>query len=427
MNFARLNHILIPSTKAGRDRLRDTSLGRIFNLFWWFYYAFSREGRVVAGLWFFAAMIGMDVRMRQSYLVWCVLTGLLLAALVLRRFFPLSGVRMTVDVPRRVAVGDEVNLTVRFKNEGEREHQAIRVNGPLLPWDGHYLTDRGSLRSLPPGTTKEVNIRARFIARGEHHLDPFVAAAVAPLGLTEGPVLSSRGVRFLVVPRIAPVRRLRTPTVQRYQPGGVTLASRTGESMELLGLRPYRPGDPVRDIHARTWARLGEPVVREYQQEYFTRIGVVIDTDVKVVDEARLEAALSLAAGVVAHLSRGEALIDLLVVGQEIQQLTLGRSLGFLDQALDLLASVEPGPALDPEALERRLAPHLPQLSSVVLIALAWDEPRQTMADQVRSGGVACRVLWVTRADDEESRGPSGVDISKISVKTIKEAKGIDL
>jgi uncharacterized protein (DUF58 family) len=427
VNFARLNHILIPSTKAGRDRLRRTFFGRLFTLSWVGYYVLSREGRVVAWMWIFAGLLGMDVRMRQSYLVWSVLTGLLLMALIIRRFFALDGVKLSLHVPRRVAVGDEVAFTVRFKNSSHHEHQSIRISGPLLPWDGKYLTRKMALRSLPPGETCDVPVRARFIARGEHHLDPFVAAALVPLGLSEGPILISKGVRFLVVPKIAPVRRLRTPMVQRYQPGGVTLASRTGESMELLGLRPYRPGDPVRDIHAKTWARLGVPVVREYQQEYFTRIGVVVDTDIRVADEARMEAALSLAAGVVAHLSRGEALIDLLVVGQEIHQLTLGRSLGFLDQALDLLACVGPGPKLDPDLLGKRLAPHLAQLSSVVLISLAWDEPRQTLADRIRSGGVACRVLLVTRNEDGDDRGRGAIDLSRISLRTINAAKGIEL
>ena len=54
-------------------------------------------------------------------------------------------------------------------------------------------------------------------------------------------------------------------------------------------------------------------MVREYQEEYFTRIGVVVDTDARAASPAHIEGALSLAAGVVAHLCQGEALVDLLV------------------------------------------------------------------------------------------------------------------
>src|SRR5262249_44033891 len=143
----------------------------------------------------------------------------------------------------------------------------------------------------------------------------------------------SHGGRFLVVPRPANVTRVSTATGTRHQPGGVALASKTGESMDLLGVRPYRAGDPVRDLHARSWARLGVPVVREYQQEYFTRLGVILDTDATAGKSAHLEDAIVLAAGVVRCLARGDALIDVLVVGAEVHRLMLGRSLGTFEQA----------------------------------------------------------------------------------------------
>ncbi len=223
---------------------------------------------------------------------------------------------------------------------------------------------------------------------------------------------------MLVVPRVANVARLRTPMGQRYQPGGVALASKTGESMELLGVRPYRAGDPVRDLHAKSWARTGIPVVREFQQEYFSRIGVVLDTDEHACTPAQLEAAISLAAGVVANLSRGESLIDLLVVGDHVHPLTLGRSLGFLEQALDLLACVTPGPALEADAMVTRLRPFLGRLSCVVLVVVAWDEARKALAHQIRSHGIGCRVLLV-EPDGAAARPAGGADLSALTVASI--------
>jgi uncharacterized protein (DUF58 family) len=239
-------------------------------------------------------------------------------------------------------------------------------------------------------------MRARFVARGLHHLDPFTAAAVAPGGLACGPRRPSGAVKLHVVPRVANVVRLPFTVTARHQPGGVALASKSGEAMDLLGIRPYRPGDPVRDLHARSWARTGIPVVREYQQEYFTRVGVVLDTDID--DSDRLEAAIELAAGVIAHLSRGEALVDVLVVGDAIHELTLGRSLGTLDQALELLASVERGPTLAAPLLLGRLEPYLHRLSTVVVIALAEGPERTALERGIANRGIACTTLLV---DDE--------------------------
>ncbi len=144
----------------------------------------------------------------------------------------------------------------------------------------------------------------------------------------------------------------------------------------------------MRDLHARSWARVGVPVVKEYQQEYFTRIGVILDTSTKIVSEARFEAAISLTAGVVARITRNEALIDMLVVGESVQTLTMGRSLGFLDQALDLLACVSPSRALTPSELETRLSPYITKLSHVILISSDWAPSRQSIVDWIERQGV---------------------------------------
>jgi hypothetical protein len=136
-------------------------------------------------------------------------------------------------------------------------------------------------------------------------------------------------------------------------------------------------------------------MVREYQEEYFTRIGVAVDTDSRAASPAHLEGALSLAAGVISSLCRGEALVDVLVTGEHVEKLSLGRSLGSLDQALDALAAVRQRPGFSSNSILGRLAPHLERLSSVVLVTLAWDDSRAALASAIRSRGVGCLALVV--------------------------------
>ena len=202
-----------------------------------------------------------------------------------------------------------------------------------------------------------------------------------------------------MVPRPANVLRLGIELATRHQPGGVALASNTGESMDLRGVRPYRKGDRVRDLSARTWARTGKPAVREYQEEYFTRVGVVLDCVAPRKRSARteeaFEAAVSLTAGVVAHLGRGDALVDLLVMGGQVHALTLGRSLGFLEQALDHLALAELEANIDRSRLLERLAPYLARLSAVVMIVDGWDEAREAFVRGVEKRGVRVHAVAV--------------------------------
>jgi uncharacterized protein (DUF58 family) len=424
VNLARLNHILIPTTKAGRDRFRKSLVGRLFGPVASVVGALTDEGRVVALATFAVGGFGLDVQSTVVYLLWCILGGILFASLALTWFHGLEGVTVEVDSPRRVTLGEAITFSIVVRNDGAkaRDRHAVRIHGPFLPWDGKWTGPTRELALLPKLRVTRADLTARFSARGEHHLDPFSASAVVPLGLAQGRPAMSAGVKFLVVPRIARVVRLTTPPGSRYQPGGVALASKTGESMDLLGVRPYRPGDPVRLLHARSWARTGLPVVREYQEEYFSRIAVVVDP--ACPDERTLEAVLSLAAGAVAFLSRGEALIDVLVVGGRVHDLTIGRHLGFLEQALDLLACVEPQPRpIPPGELVSRLTPHLARLSCVVAVTPTWDEG--ALADRVRASGVACTTLVVGKGSDEGGRRAGSV--RRVPIEGIENGQALSL
>lgn len=415
LDLARLNHILIPPTKEGRDRLRRSRLGRAMRPISALLAAATPEGRLLLLLTLFAGVFGLDARRTQVHILFGLLAAVMASSIAVSRRFRMAHVRLDATAPPRVTAGEELTFTLSCANRGAQTIRAVRVDGPFLPYDGKWMNGRPFFSEVAPGKTVAAQVRATFARRGLHHLDPFGAAAMVPLGLAQGPPVESGGLRFVVVPRLAAVGRLRLPLGRRHHPGGVPLASRTGDSLEFSGVRPYRPGDPVRDLHVRTWARLGSPMVRERQQEYFSRVGVVLDTDAGVAPPRLLEAAISLAGGLVAHLSRGEALIDLLVVGEHLHELTLGRSLGHLEQALDLLACVEPGPAFAPEQLQARITPHLPRLSSLVLVALSWDDTRRRFAEGVRATGVGCRVLRVVEERSEHAQA-AGHDVQPLEV-----------
>ncbi len=431
MNLARLNHVLIPGTKEERDRLRRRPLGRIFvEPLAKTYYALSPEGRVLFVFAAIAAFAGLDVERSQSSMLWALFFSLIVATLSVRRLFALQGSTIRVVGPERIMAGQEAHFEVCLQNRGDRTHHGICVEGPFLPWDGSWSLARTSLPCLPAGEDRRVTLTARFDARGQHDLDSFSASALLPLRLAQGPRLWSAGTRFTVVPRVAPVEPLALPPSPRYQPGGVALAALTGESMELVGVRPYRDGDRIRDLHAKTWARTGVPAVREYHQEYFSRVGVVLDTDRAGAGEDVFEAGISVAAGIITQLFRGEALIDLLITDEQLHPVTLGRSLGYLEQALDHLACVKPGPRFDASRIDALLRPYLSHLSHVVFVSPSWDEERSALVRAIEKAGVACRGVAVCSAKSESARARhAGVRV--LSVTEVREAcetgKGIAL
>lgn len=416
LNLARLNHILIPTTSEERERWRRSGMGRALRPLGALYEALTIEGQWVLGVAFFCTVLALEVDHNDVYLLWASLSGLMLGALLASRGAQLRGARISVAQPSRVTIGDDVVFTVTLHNDGDEDLCAVRVSGPFLPWDGAWVDGTWSgvaptISRVPRRGEGSTVCRARFSDRGEHHLDPFRASALAPFGLTQGPPLRSAGLRFIVVPKAARVESLGLALGQRHQPGGVAQAVQTGESMDLRGVRPYRVGDPVRDLHARSWARVGRPVVREYQQEYFRRVAVILDAELADAPAERFEAAIALAAGVVRRAAREDALIDLLVVGRDVHELSSrgGSAESVLGASLDILACIRGGAPFDGDAVEAAVRPFLPRLSAALLITLHPDARRAAVAESLQRLGVACRLVAVVDPASPVPRGAVSV------------------
>jgi uncharacterized protein (DUF58 family) len=102
-----------------------------------------------------------------------------------------------------------------------------------------------------------------------------------------------------------PVREPR-PSGERVRQAGEAYAGSAGARGEYRGLRPYRPGDDPRDVHWRTTARVGHPVVREYERDRSRALWLCLD--LRAPDGDLAEDAVEIAAAVAsAALKRGEA------------------------------------------------------------------------------------------------------------------------
>lgn len=414
LDLARLNHVLIPTSAADRERWRRSGGGRLLRPFLHLYERLTREGLLASFLAVFATAFSLEVDSNDAHLLWAALTGAVGFSLVASAFVRAEGLRVQVVAPPRVAVGEEVAFAVTLNNQGPTALTALHVDGPFLPWDGVWTRGLASVARLAPGAGETVTCHARFRARGEHHLEAFRAAALVPFGLCQGAPVYSTGCRFVVVPPVARVASIRTPTLARHQPGGVPRVTSTGESFDLRGVRPYRPGDPIRDLHARSWARAGFPVVREYQQEYFRRVAIVVDPDTSGAPHpAVLDALVSLAAGLASALGRDDTLVDLVIVGGHLHELNAhgGPGADLLGPTLDVLACVEPGDPVDPDAVLAALGPHAGRLSAALVLTVSPSKAHRAIGDRLRALGIGHRTLAVydarhpaPAADDDVAR-----------------------
>jgi uncharacterized protein (DUF58 family) len=204
---------------------------------------------------------------------------------------------------------------------------------------------------------------------------------------------------LLVYPPFTRLIRLEIGTGRRYHPGGVALASILGDSFEYLGNREFREGDCVRDIDWRATARLQNLIVREYREEYFLRVAVILDTHVprraKPAQKEAFERGVSVCAAVSDYMARQEYLVDLFAAGPDLYHLTSGRSLAYLDQILDILACVESSPKEPFEVIEPDIMENMAQLTTVICVMLDWNEARRAFVRRLQEQGVGLKVIIV--------------------------------
>jgi uncharacterized protein (DUF58 family) len=233
------------------------------------------------------------------------------------------------------------------------------------------------------------------LRRGLLRLESVAVARPDPLGLfrafAEVPLPQS----VLILPKRYPLPLIALPGTMKYQQGGVALASSVGQSDEFVSLRDYRQGDPLRHIHWRTWARTGKPVVKEFEDEFFVRHALVLDTFAEHSHSEAFEEAASIAASFACTIQTQESLLDLLFVGAQSYCFTAGRGVAHGEQLLEILASVRPSKDQGFEKLERLVLNHISKVSGCIFLFLAWDQPRRDFVQKVRALGVPLLVLVV--------------------------------
>src|SRR5205085_4996875 len=141
-------------------------------------------------------------------------------------------------------------------------------------------------------------------------LDAVQLARTEPLGLVRGLARIAATGRVIALPKRYRLPALALPGRRRFQQGGVTLATSVGDSEEFIGLREYRPGDPLQKVHWKSLARTGRPIVKEFQDEFFERHALILDTARAEGEDALFEEAVAVAASFVYTIDTRECLLE---------------------------------------------------------------------------------------------------------------------
>lgn len=398
---------------------------------------FTRSGRLVLGASAAAAVVGVDTNRTLAFQAFTLLLSLLAAAFAFTPFF--RG-RFTVSrrLPRFGTAERPMGYHIRIENRSAKPQRGLFLFEDMAdprpdfqtfletPEPGEAERNRFDrfvrfyrwqwlislkqprfsspgptpLPDIAPGETVEVSVEIVPTARGRLRFQGATIARPDPLGLIYSHVRVDAPQTMTILPRRYPVTGRTLPEGRRYQSGGVALTTAVGESDEFVSLRDYRPGDSLRRIHWRSWARTGRPVVKEYLDEFFVRHALVLDTFGGRKHDPVFEAAVSAAASFAAAGGPQDSLLDLMFMGDEAYCFTAGRGLAGTDRLLEILAGV--GPCRDKpfDALASLTLSRAAALSGCICVLIAWDAARRTFVGRLRAMGLPVMVYLATEVDE---------------------------
>ena len=252
---------------------------------------------------------------------------------------------------------------------------------------------------LPAQQSAEVQVELTPLRRGLIRFQSATIGRADPLGLFRALKQQPLPQSMLALPKRYFMPPIALPGAMKYQQGGVAMASSVGQSDEFVSLRDYRRGDPIRHIHWRSWAKTGAPIVKEFEDEFFVRHALVLDTFANDPYSDAFEEAVSVAASFACTIQTQESLLDLLFVGTEAYCVTAGRGLAHADQMLEVLASVRANPDMKQfNGLEELVLNHASRVSGCICVLINWDKARQELVRKLRMMGIPLLVLLVVDA-----------------------------
>jgi uncharacterized protein (DUF58 family) len=216
----------------------------------------------------------------------------------------------------RANFGDRVSLEIEITNDKllplawcrieDVVPAALAIEGVVVGSDQLRSSQLVQLLPILPYQRVRRRFTINCTQRGLHEFGPATITSGDPLGLRARSGQAKPIDRLLVYPKIFALA-----------PAGIVSRVLLGEQrvrFELLqdpsrvaGVRPYRPGDTLRDVDWRSTARCTSLLVREFDPTVTLRVAIFVDFSARfaarLVTPPELEFAISVAASVVVDLA----------------------------------------------------------------------------------------------------------------------------
>lgn len=403
---------------------------------------FTPGGQLILGTLIFSGIFGFDTRQTLAFQIFSLCVTLLLIAFLTSLMFR-GNLRVRRLLPEFGTVDHLLKYKILVDNLGKHPQRDLVLLDELreeLPDQKDFFMTRepegigrnwfdrvvgyprlismierrrgGSIAPTPimdlaPGDNAEILVELQPVRRGYLQFSAAKIARPDPFGLMQAVRKNSLPDTLLILPRLYRVPLLKLPGGRKYQQGGLTSVNSLGDSQEFITLRDYRPGDPLRSIHWRSYAKLGRPVVKEFQNEFIVRQGLVLDTYIENGSAQVFEDAVSLAASFAHALTRGsfDSLLDLMFVGSRAYRFTAGRGVAEPESMLEILACVEPCLDQSFQLLRDLVQRHIGETSGLICIFVKWDNQRRVLLEHLLAIAMPVYVFLIQQGSETVDPG----------------------
>jgi len=334
-----------------------------------------RELALILGLNFSFLMVAINIQSGWLYLIVALTFALIGVSFFLPRI-ALNGLEVSRNSTSHVFEGDPIAVTLRVRNSGHFTRYFFQVVDRLPSFVASPVTQQFAISVLPG--KKEITLQYFFQTRlrGEHFFHPVELRTGLPFGLYTHRKKLSITHSFLVFPKVINLDRF--PLYGHHSPwmNIDSVLSRGGNGQDFFGVREYRTGDPLRQIHWRSSARHCRLVVKEFEDRYRPNLSILLDLhpDAHVGEDAEstLEYMVKMAASIISYsLNRGNPTELIVAKGKEICRK------GHLNwwEALEFLARVKSESEIPLAVLLERIKGKILPHSSVVLVTTSQISP----------------------------------------------------
>ena len=266
---------------------------------------------------------------------------------------------------------------------------------------------------IKPSTTEVSNYRVLFTERGKYQVGPACIGTRFPFGLIVSQIILPQQQEFYVAPALGNLNPIWEQRVRSAVVGSEAIKRKRGlEDDEFYALRPWRSGDSKKNIHWRTSAKYGQPIVKQHDQPDNRDFAMLLDLHLgpdQNDGEEKCERALRFAATVVLHL--GTAVQGRVAIGICGRENFLCRSRNhreIVDQAMQKFAIAR-------TASETRLTDVLLELSNSVSASTPiYVISSRTQAEEFDENILADRSWQPEGRDESPSTNLAGRELRRV-------------